>query len=120
MTRLLALALLALSIATAKDWQECRVRSGARVVTQSQNNTVNVGHRGLAGIIADSRANRDKKVWFYVVDAATQSYEVESKAALDIDIDMPTKYARKGDVFYIVDRAGKERALRIVSQRGMR
>lgn len=118
MTRLLVLALLALSIATAKDWQECRVRSGERMVTQSQRTTARQG--GLIGVIVTNRANRDKQSWLYVIDAATQSYEVESKAALDIDIDAPTKYARKGDVFYIIDRAGKERALRIISQRGMR
>lgn len=116
--RLIGIALLALSIASAKDaltWRECSVKYGERIVVP-QRPTINTGRQTPVSIWAGSLANRSKKVWLYVVDAGAQFYAVESKSALDIDIDQPTKYARKGGNFYIQDRNGKERTAKIVQQ----
>ena len=117
--RTVVITLLMLAISFAKDtrnWQECRIKYGERITIQPQNNTINLGRRGLGSMIADGLANKTKKVWVYVVDAGAQFYAVESKSALDIDIDAPTKYARKGEEIYILDRTRKERTLKLVKQ----
>lgn len=114
MLKVIALVvILTLSSAFAKDaltWRECSVKYGERIVHRP--NVVNIGRQSIwSGL-----ANRAQKVWFYVVEAGEQVYAVESKSALDIDIDETTKYARQGGRFYLLDRAGKAHTLKIIRQ----